>query len=1020
MLFCRTTAAVAIALVSFAVAGCVTQKKRGERSALGKLYENTTARYNGYYNATVLLEESMLTLEQQHQDNYNALLPLYPYMAFDNARAVASQLDEAIKKVSTVVVLHRSSRWTDDCYLLMGKAQFVKQDYESAEETLKYLVEEFPPDRPVQAAAPKKTKPTPSQRKKAIEAAKKARQKTRKAREREVKKQRKAREKERRRRNKEIKRMRKLRKKGKAVPSRTRTAPNRQENPKKDDTPPPTPSEKDEQPPEEKEKTSPADTAGLIRLGNLGPKPFEGEAHPSPLDKIKHRPAYQEGMLWLARTYIERGRLTEAHRILTQMMESEGTYDDLRKDVALALAWLYLKENKPAEALPWIDEAIARTRRGPKKARYYFIKGQLLQGLGRNAEAAAAFEAVTRSGATYEMVFNARLNLARMRWLSREATAEAVIQELERMRKDDKNADYQDRIYFTMAQIALAGGQRAQAVRWLEKSIEANSNDRAQRAESHLLLADLHFEAGEYVEAKAAYDAALQAMDTHHPRYQEVKRLAENLTDIARYLETIQLQDSLLAISRMSEEEKLKLARRIRKEQEEARRKALLEGSTASRGTLNKNNPRAGAVAMAGTGGRAVPVSASSSSFFAYDDRAVRKGLRDFQRLWGDRPLVDNWRLASKIKGLTDPQGQIGEEEIAVRVTEEDLSSILADVPDTEEEIQKAHAAIMEAMFKLGGLYRDKLQAHEKAVEILETLLRRYPDSPYKLDALYLLYLAYSEMGDPLGAQKYKDIIVEQYPNSNYARLLTDPEYARSFLDREKLVDKYYEETYALFEQQRYGEVLRRIEEVGPKFGSKHELMPKFALLKAMSQGAVEGREAYVAALKDLIGRYPETPEAVRAREILRLLGEKVGKAPISAIAGSGQTAEDSPFTYEEGKLHYVIVVFEPGVKLTQVKANIADYNSKYHSLERLRISNIYLGPPTDPTKLPLIVIRRFPNKHKAMEYYEGVVSNKRAFIKAEIEFELYPITQSNYREVLKRKSLDGYREFFEAHYLEK
>lgn len=1018
MLFCRTTAVVAIAWVSFVAAGCVTQKKKGERSALGKLYENTTARYNGYYNATVLLEESMLTLEQQYQDNYNALLPLYPYMAFDNARAVASQLDEAIKKVSTVVMLHRSSRWTDDCYLLMGKAQFVKRDYESAEETLKYLVEEFPPDNPVQTTAPKKSKPTLAQRKKAVAAAKKARQKTRKAREREIKKQRKVREKERRRRNKEIKRLRKLRKKGKAVPSRTRTQQDKREVPKGNEPSRPTTPDQSKRP--QPETTAPVDTSGLIRLGGLGPKPFEGDGQQSPLDKIKHRPAYQEGMLWLARTYIERGRLTEAHRILAQMMESKGTYDDLRKDVALALAWLCLKEDKPADALPWIDEAIARTRRGPERARYYFIKGQLLQRLGRNAEAAAAFEAVTHSGATYEMVFNARLNLARMRWLSREATAEEVIQELERMRKDEKNAEYQDRIYFTMAQIALATDQRAQAVRWLEKSIETNSGDRAQKAESYLLLADLHFEAGNYVEAKSAYDAALQAMDSRHPRHSEVKRLAENLTDIARHLETIALQDSLLAISRMSEAEKLKLARRIRKEQEEARRKALLESTIASSGTINKNNPRAGAATMAGLGGRAVPVSTSSSSFFAYDDRAMRKGLRDFQRVWGERPLVDNWRLANRIKGLTSEQGDLGEEEIAVSVTEEDLSSILADVPDTEEEIQKAHAAIMEAMFKLGGLYRDKLQANEKAVETLEALLRRYPDTPYKLDALYLLYLAYSEMGRRAEAERYKGIIVEQYPNSNYARLLTDPEYARSFLDREKQADKYYEETYALFEQQRYGEVLRRVEEVGPKFGSKHALIPKFALLKAMSKGAVEGREAYVQALKELIGRHPDTPEAVRAREILRLLGEKVGKAPIATTAAKGQTLEDSPFTYEEGKLHYVIVVFEPGVKLTQVKANIADYNSKYHSLEKLRISNIYLGPPTDPTKLPLIVIRRFPNKRKAMDYYEGVMNNRGAFIKEAIEFELYPITQGNYREILKRKSLDGYREFFEAHYLEK
>ncbi len=1004
-------------LVLVSLAGCVTQKKKGERSALGKLYENTTARYNGYYNATVLLDESLLALEEQHQDNYNALLPLYPYMATDNARSVSSQLDEAIKKVSTVVSLHRSSRWTDDCYLLMGKAQFVKQDYESAEETLEYLVEEFPPDNPVQEVAPEKRKPTPSQRKKAIQAARKAREKTRKEREKEIKKERKAREKERRRRNKEIKRMRKLRKKGKAVPPRKPARPKPEEKKEK-------PAEVEPQAPKEETEataqTPPADTSGLIRLGTASPTSFEGQVGNSPLDKIKHRPAWQEGMLWLARTYIERGRRTEAHRILSQMIESPATYEDLRKEVALALAWLYLKENKPADALPWLDEAIGRTRRGPERARYLFIKGQLLEQLGRNAEAANAFEAVTRSGATYEMVFNARLNQHLMRLRAGEATAETVLKELERMLKDDKNTDFQDRIYFTMARIALDSGKRDQAVAWLEKSIETSTKDEAQKAESYLMLADLYFEAGDYVKAKSAYDAALQSLNVHHPRYLEVKRLAENLTDIARYLETIHLQDSLLAISRMSEEEKLELARRIRQEQEEARRKALLAGAGGPQGGINKSNPRAGGVAMAGVGGaRAVPVAgAATSSFFAYDDRAVRKGMRDFQRVWGDRPLVDNWRLASKIKGLQGEAGAAGEEEIAVNVTEEDLSSLLADVPDTEEEIQKAHAAIMEAMFKLGGLYRDKLQANEKAARTLEELLRRYPDNPYKLDALYLLYLTYTDMGDLAKANEIKGRIVEQYPNSNYARLLTDPAWARSFRDKEAQVEQFYAETYALFEKKQYAEVIKRADEVGPKFGSKHDLMPKFALLKAMSLGAVEGREAYVKALKDLIGRYPDTPEAVRAREILRLLGEKVGKAPIATTAQGRKALEDSPFTYEEGKLHYVIVVFEPGVKLTQAKANIADYNSKYHSLDKLRISNIYLGPPTDPTKLPLIVIRRFPNKEKAMAYYEGVMANKSEFVKQDTPFEVYPITQNNYREVLKRKSLDGYKEFFEAYYL--
>ena len=133
------------ALCSLVIAGCVTQKKKDEVSKLGKVYHNTTARYNGYYNADLLIQESILQLEQQHLDNYSQLLAIYPYVEASNPKAVAEDLDLAMEKVSVVVNLHRVSQWTDDCYLIFGKAQFLKQEYESAEETFEFMTAEFHP-----------------------------------------------------------------------------------------------------------------------------------------------------------------------------------------------------------------------------------------------------------------------------------------------------------------------------------------------------------------------------------------------------------------------------------------------------------------------------------------------------------------------------------------------------------------------------------------------------------------------------------------------------------------------------------------------------------------------------------------------------------------------------------------------------------------------------------------------------------------------------------------------------------
>ena len=129
-----------------ALSSCATQKSRENPSMMGRFYHNTTAYYNGYFNANVLLEGSELKLATNNQDNYTQILDVYDYVNTADPEVVAADLDKAIEKVSVVATLHRPSHWVDDCYLLVGKAQYLKHDYESAEETLVYLKEAYSPE----------------------------------------------------------------------------------------------------------------------------------------------------------------------------------------------------------------------------------------------------------------------------------------------------------------------------------------------------------------------------------------------------------------------------------------------------------------------------------------------------------------------------------------------------------------------------------------------------------------------------------------------------------------------------------------------------------------------------------------------------------------------------------------------------------------------------------------------------------------------------------------------------------
>lgn len=966
-------------LIIFLVAACTTQKKRGDITKFQKFYQNTTSEFNGYFNANILYEESLLKMNEQVQDNYNKVLPVYKYTEADNPKAVAEDLDEAVKKVSVVVSLHRQSDWVDDCYLLMGKSLFLKQDYESAQEALEYLVAEYNP----QALAKKQFRKNKKAEKKASRT-KKGKKEKKKEVEKKKKNRKKELEKKKKNRKKEIKAKKKARAKGKKVPT----------NPKMSK--------------EEKAKLAKAEADKKLAEQEAAEAKAEEEAAAKAQDTktnyfLKHRPCYQEGVLWLAKTYVQRDDYIRAEFLFDELAEAPNTFKDIKEQLAPAMADFYLKQKKYDEAVNPLTQAVEYSKDKNDKARYAFILAQIHQNAGRNTEALASFEQAKKFSNNYELEFSAELNVLKNSWATGRLSEAQVQKDLEKMLKEAKNAEYQDQIYFVLADIALKAGNKPKAIEYLAQSLETNSLNQTQRGESHYLLANLYYEAEEYVKAKKNYDDALGALSKNDERYPEVERLAKGLTDIVKNIEIIALQDSLLKVGEMSPEDKRKLAANIKKEQAAAKlaiAKAANKQSNRPASNIPTGLPQSG-----------------NSNFFAYNDKAKKKGYREFQKRWGGRfEPEDNWRRSNRASvTINNNIADVSSYEEAL--TDEEISQMLAGVPSSEAEKQKANDMIMTALFELGTLYRDRLKNNRKSVETLEQLNARYPDNRHELESWYFLYLAYGDLGDNGKKRAYFDKILEKYGNTIYARVLKDPDYLSKTEGKESKINSYYNETYAMFTGGQYQEVKSRVEKVNRLFGGNNSHQPRFALLDAMSSGALKeggGKEIYVKKLKELIGKFPNTDEEKRAKEILRLLGDK------SILEGGLLDKEkmnnlNKIFRVEEKKVHYGIVVFDEKVDLNKVKANISDYNRKNHKLDRLRISNIYLGSDTNR---PVIIVRKFKDKATAMKYYNGVTSDIKDFISVKAGFDIFVVNQYNYRQILRNKSVDSYRLFFAENYL--
>ena len=950
---------------------CSSTKSREEQGVIAKAWHNTNAHFNGYFNAREIMDESLLVLDEQHVDNYNQRLEMFPFLAVDNPSVVAEELDRAIEKVAIVVKKHPYSNWTDDCYLLVGQAQLLKQDYESAERTLDFTVTEFRP-RPERKKAKKgetveetgdefesrrevETTQTQSRRDRlrARRDAQRERERTTKQRQKERKAEQKAREKER-------KAKIRARKKGIRLPAKVSPA----------DTSAVTGLENEP----DTEEDAVEMEEGPIGMISIFSNRDAGDAEGGEYGKksgayiLKHRPAYQESRLWLAWTLVKRDNFDRAQIILEDLRNDRGTFAEVRRKAIAVQAYLYLEQDRLDEAIPYLEAAAEVAEERNERARYYYIAGQLNQELNQPGSALEDFRNVVASRPAYEFELGARINMAQNAYLSGGGSPDEALRELERMTKEEKNLDYESQILYSMAGIAMRSGDDAAGSDYLRRALNSPTGGSTTRVEAYQLLGDMAYEQGDYLGSKLYYDSTLQVMGQADARFTETSGRRDRLTGVATNLQDITLKDSLLRIGMLPESDRRSWAEEVF-ELRRATNSAANFSTPAAQGSIPVNN----SAALASSG--------NNSAFWGYNSQAIRRGARDFERRWGDRGLEDNWRRSNRTDaGLFTAEGDgiaagdPSRQEMQL-VTEDEINNILADIPLDEQTQGVMRGQLAKSYFTLGREYRDRLQDNPRSIEAFTELNERYPGSEYEAESWYYLYLLHQDAGNIAESRRYANQLNGTYPDSKFARLDNDPNYASELIGQEGARNRDYEQAYAAFGQENYEEARRLITASGGNLPADHPLKPRYELLQAMVTGKLEGRAAYVSALQQVVAQYDGSPEQTRAREILRLLGEGGARLPGRA----NPTATATGFKASMDEIHYVLIVFEDSqANLNELKVDLEDYNQKYHKLDRLRATPIFIGRDNET---PVLVMRRFKSGNEARDYYQTTQQNASEFL---------------------------------------
>lgn len=106
---------------------------------LARVYQNTTARYNAFFLGNERLKALEADVAAKTIPDYNRLLPIFVPIDSTAAAGMRKELDEIIKKASYPIQKHPNSDWTDDSYLLIGKARFYGREFEDAIKTFRYI-----------------------------------------------------------------------------------------------------------------------------------------------------------------------------------------------------------------------------------------------------------------------------------------------------------------------------------------------------------------------------------------------------------------------------------------------------------------------------------------------------------------------------------------------------------------------------------------------------------------------------------------------------------------------------------------------------------------------------------------------------------------------------------------------------------------------------------------------------------------------------------------------------------------
>jgi len=731
-----------------------------------------------------------------------------------------------------------------------------------------------------------------------------------------------------------------------------------------------------------------------------------------------------KSMLWLAKTYIELENYEKAETYLDLLSSNIGR-EKMDKDIPQIInavyADLYIKKENPEVAIPYLKDAIFDIRNNKFNTRLKFILAQIYQEQGDHDEAVRLYKEVLKKNTNYKTTFNAKINLAQL-YDANSEDSQDLLKSLQKMLKDSKNKPFLDQVYYALAEVAIKDGDTTQSLIYLRKSVASSVENEFQKAVSSLTAAETYYDIKDFQNSGAYYDTAMMFLPEDYPNYDQVKRQTALVSELVDHLTIVQIEDSLQALAAMPRPELDaiidSIIEKIVEEEERLREEERMRQQAIAMGAQNRRTMGPGGGAPVGGG------------WYFYNPQAMSMGYSEFLAKWGNRKLEDNWRLSNKQQVLIPTEDEMAEDIPADSLRTDSLAMTgvstdpknrnfyLQKIPLTPEQVEASNDKINLALYNAGFIYKESLQQYPEAIGVFEDFENRNPDSTeFSIQVQFQLYLLYKDAGNVAEADYYKDLIISRYPDSDYAKLLLNPDYFKELEKKHNYLSDLYEKTYKAYEKGQYTMVVYNSEQA-LDVNNEDDLIPKFLYLKAISMAKTDVVDSMTVNLEKLINKYPSSEVTPLAKNILNNLGlynPDASLSPEELEDKQQMEAAMSMYEIDKNQEHYFIVIVDGSqVNVNAIKTRISDHNRKNHSVKGLNVSSLVLNGANQ-----MITISKFRDAHEAMVYYRNIINDIYVFPENKKDsFTSFVISIDNYPKFYQDKDVDKYLKLFDKEYL--